>query len=134
MLVYSWSTPSISASVIALPGIDDSSTRRNALPSVCPKPRSNGSITTLAWRGDVGVTLTTRGRRNSATADCMKSTLPDYLEYNSTTRLSLMSGSMSPRSGSDFRTPENFFSSTSTQSGKPTWARICSACAIRACF
>ena len=28
-----------------------------------------------------------------------------------------MSGRMSPRSGSDFRTPENFFSSTSTQSG-----------------
>ena len=30
-----------------------------------------------------------------------------------------MSGRMSPRSGSDFRTPENFFSSTSTQSGNP---------------
>ncbi len=45
-----------------------------------------------------------------------------------------MSGRMSPRSGSDFRTPENFFSSTSTQSGNPVWVRICSACAMRACF
>ena len=71
MLVYSCSTPSISTSVIALPGIEDSSTRRSALPSVWPKPRSNGSMTILAWRGDVGVTFTTRGRRNSATADCM---------------------------------------------------------------
>ena len=34
MLVYSCSTPSISASTIAAPGIDDSSTRRSALPSV----------------------------------------------------------------------------------------------------
>jgi hypothetical protein len=47
MLVYSWSTPSISTSVTALPGMDDSSTRRSALPSVWPKPRSNGSIVIL---------------------------------------------------------------------------------------
>src|SRR6266446_1135611 len=70
MLVYSWSTPSISTSVIALPGIDDSSTRRSALPSVWPKPRSKGSMTTRAWRGATGCTLTTRGLRNSVTA-CM---------------------------------------------------------------
>src|SRR6188474_418728 len=71
MLVYSWSTPSISASVIALPGIEDRSTRRSALPSVWPKPRSNGSITTRAWRGELGVTFTTRGFRNSVTDDCI---------------------------------------------------------------
>ena len=36
MLVYSWSTPSISTSVTAQPGIEESSTRRSALPSVWP--------------------------------------------------------------------------------------------------
>src|SRR5688572_30611572 len=72
MLVYSWSTPSISTSVMAAPGIDDSSTRRRALPSVCPKPRSKGSITTRAWRGATGCTFTTRGFRNSFTEDCIE--------------------------------------------------------------
>ena len=57
MLVYSCSTPSISTSVIAAPGIDESSTRRSALPSVWPKPRSKGSMTTRAWRGATGVHL-----------------------------------------------------------------------------
>src|SRR5580700_6718342 len=71
MLVYSCSTPSISTSVMALPGIDDSSTRRSALPSVWPKPRSNGSITTRAWRGATGCTFTTRGLRNSLTEPCI---------------------------------------------------------------
>src|SRR5437764_8434355 len=71
MLVYSWSTPSISTSVMALPGIEDSSTRRSALPSVWPKPRSNGSITTRAWRGATGCTFTTRGLRNSLTEHCI---------------------------------------------------------------
>src|SRR5688572_28998080 len=74
--VYSCSTPSISTSVIAAPGMDDSSTRRSALPSVWPKPRSNGSMTTRAWRGAVGCTLTTRGLRNSLTEPCIHSTFP----------------------------------------------------------
>jgi len=52
-------------------GIDDSSTRRSALPSVWPKPRSNGSITTRAWRGATGCTFTTRGLRNSLTDPCI---------------------------------------------------------------
>ena len=43
---------------------------------------------------------------------------PDYFEYSSTTRFSLMSGSMSSRSGNDFSTPVIFFASTSTHSGK----------------
>src|SRR5262245_23602881 len=72
MEVYSWSTPSISASVIAQPVMDDSSTRRSALPNVWPKPRSNGSITTFACLDVVGVTLTTRGFRNSPTDACME--------------------------------------------------------------
>ena len=72
MEVYSCSTPSISTSVIAAPGMDDSSTRRSALPSVWPKPRSNGSMTTRAWRGAVGCTLTTRGLRNSLTEPCIR--------------------------------------------------------------
>ena len=38
----SWSTPSILTAVIAAPSIEDSSTRRNALPMVVPKPRSKG--------------------------------------------------------------------------------------------
>src|SRR5262252_4695642 len=71
MLVYSCSTPSNSTSVIALPGMDDSSTRRSALPRVWPKPRSNGSITTRAWRGAIGCTFTTRGRKNSLTEPCI---------------------------------------------------------------
>ena len=35
-------TPSILTAVIAAPSIDESSTRRSALPIVVPKPRSNG--------------------------------------------------------------------------------------------
>src|SRR6476469_185224 len=58
---YSCSTPVIFTSVGAYPGIDDSSTRRSALPSVCPYPRSNGSITTLAWNGDMLCTSIMRG-------------------------------------------------------------------------
>ena len=38
----SWSTPSILTAVTAAPSIDDSSTRRIALPTVVPNPRSNG--------------------------------------------------------------------------------------------
>src|SRR6187200_3137802 len=38
----SCSTPSILTAVIAAPSIDDSSTRRRALPIVVPNPRSKG--------------------------------------------------------------------------------------------
>src|SRR5450631_1756170 len=41
--------------------MDDSNTRRSALPSVWPYPRSNGSITTFAWKGDVLWTSMMRG-------------------------------------------------------------------------
>src|SRR6185369_10511369 len=41
--------------------MDDSSTRRNALPSVCPYPRSNGSMTTFAWNGELLWTSMMRG-------------------------------------------------------------------------
>src|SRR5476649_833199 len=84
MLVYSCSTPSISTSVMAAPGIDDSSTRRSALPSVWPKPRSNGSMTTRAWRGATGCTLTTRGFKNSETDACIR--LHPKLKMNSSIR------------------------------------------------
>ena len=70
--VYSCSTPSISISVMAAPGKEDSSTRRKALPNVCPNPRSNGSITMRAWRVDTGCTLTTRGFKNSLIDPCME--------------------------------------------------------------
>ena len=43
-------TPSIWIVVIAAPWSDDSSTRRRALPSVMPKPRSSGSTTIVASR------------------------------------------------------------------------------------
>jgi len=66
-------------------------------------------------------------------ADCIEATLRWLLEYNSTTRLSLMSGRISPRSGRAFRTPENFFSSTSTQSGTDLATDLEAAC-TRACF
>ncbi len=38
----SWSAPSILTAVMAPPGIDDSSARRRALPTVVPQPRSKG--------------------------------------------------------------------------------------------
>src|SRR5512143_3407567 len=41
--------------------MDDRRTRRSALPSVWPYPRSNGSITTFAWNGDVDWTSMMRG-------------------------------------------------------------------------
>ena len=46
----SCSTLSICTLVIAPPCSDDISTRRSALPSVSPKPRSSGSATTVATR------------------------------------------------------------------------------------
>src|SRR6201991_1331867 len=61
-VVYSCSTPSISTSTIALPGMDESSTRRSALPRVWPKPRSSGSTTTLARFAPSCSTLRPRGR------------------------------------------------------------------------
>src|SRR5262245_57711344 len=44
----SCSTPSICTVVMAAPCSEESSTRRSALPSVMPKPRSSGSATTVA--------------------------------------------------------------------------------------
>ena len=41
-------TPSILTYVTAVPGSEDSKSRRNALPSVMPKPRSSGSIVNFA--------------------------------------------------------------------------------------
>ena len=43
----SWAIPSMDTEVIAAPGSEDSSTRRNELPSVTPKPGSSGSISNL---------------------------------------------------------------------------------------
>ena len=43
----SCSTPSICTAVTAAPRSDDNSTRRSALPSVRPKPRSSGSATSV---------------------------------------------------------------------------------------
>ena len=49
-LENSCSTPSIWTDVMAAPCSDDRSTRRSALPSVRPKPRSRGSATAVAVR------------------------------------------------------------------------------------
>ncbi len=46
----SCTTPSICTDVIAAPCSDDNSTRRSALPSVKPKPRSSGSAISVARR------------------------------------------------------------------------------------
>ena len=46
----SCSTPSICTDCTAAPCSEDSSTRRSALPSVTPKPRSSGSATSVAER------------------------------------------------------------------------------------
>jgi hypothetical protein len=48
----SCSTPSIWIDVTAAPCSEESSTRRSALPSVRPKPRSSGSATMVATRLD----------------------------------------------------------------------------------
>src|SRR5579864_7973438 len=95
--VYSCSTPSISTSVMAVPGMDDSSTRRSALPRVWPKPRSNGSITTRAWRGATGCTLTTRGLRNSLTEPCIALTLPAQGPAQRKPRRTGLNGGARPR-------------------------------------
>src|SRR4051812_18966664 len=50
MLLNSCSTPSMRMAVTAAPCSEDSSTRRSALPSVMPKPRSSGSATMVAVR------------------------------------------------------------------------------------
>jgi len=51
IVVYSWSTLSISTSTTAQPDIEDSSTRRSALPSVCPESpiqRFDGDLGAIA--------------------------------------------------------------------------------------
>src|SRR4051812_35064873 len=58
MLLNSCSTPSIFSAVTAAPCSDDSSTRRSALPSVMPKPRSSGSATMVATRSGSDPTST----------------------------------------------------------------------------
>ncbi len=75
---YSCSTPVIRTSVGAYPGIDESSTRRSALPSVWPYPRSNGSITTLAWNGELDCTSMMRGFNR--TLLCMRNLYAGKLE------------------------------------------------------
>src|SRR6266542_11122 len=54
-----------------------------------------------------------------------------YLEYNSTTRLSLMSCPNSDRSGAPLNVPVIFLTSTSTHEGKPTFSASCSASWMR---
>ena len=46
----SCNTPSILIAVTAPPCKEDNNTRRKALPSVLPKPRSNGSMDTVALK------------------------------------------------------------------------------------
>src|SRR4051812_13484620 len=58
MLLNSCSTPSIFNAVTAAPCNEDSSTRRSALPSVMPKPRSSGSATMGATRSGSDPTST----------------------------------------------------------------------------
>src|SRR5258708_566605 len=63
----SCSTPSICTDCTAAPCNDDSRMRRNALPSVWPKPRSSGSATRVAKRFESlpGVTWSLFGRISS---------------------------------------------------------------------
>ena len=65
-------TPSICTVLIAAPCSDDSNTRRSALPSVMPKPRSNGSATTVASfsRSRPGVTSSLVGLIKSCQFFC----------------------------------------------------------------
>src|SRR3970040_680812 len=76
MVVYSWRTFSISASTTAQPGMDESNTRRNALPSVCPNPRSRGSMVIFAQNSLIGSTSTRRGFNNSLNATVMRHVPP----------------------------------------------------------
>src|SRR5699024_745254 len=53
---------------MAAPSMLESKIRRNAVPKVWPKPRSNGSNTTLAWVGLIALIAIERGVSNSFTA------------------------------------------------------------------
>src|SRR5262249_39659768 len=63
----SCSTPSICTDCTAAPCSEDNSTRRSALPSVWPKPRSSGSATSVAKRdaSEPGVPWSLLGRISS---------------------------------------------------------------------
>ena len=72
MVEYSCKTPAIVTSVGAAPFMEESKIRRNALPNVCPKPRSNGSIDTLARVAESVSTSIVRGFKNSDALLCIK--------------------------------------------------------------
>ena len=120
MVVYSCNTPSISTSVTAQPDMEDSNTRRRALPRVWPNPRFRGSMVIFASVLLIFSTSTRRGFNNSLNVDgiCVFP-FASYLEYSSTTNCSLISDESSPRSGIVLNTPTIFLASTSTHSGKP---------------
>ena len=75
MVLYSWTTPSISTSSIALPGIEESRIRRSALPKVWPNPRSSGSTTTFEWHLSISSTCITCGVKKSDKEICILTTL-----------------------------------------------------------
>jgi len=114
MLVYSWSTPR-SRPRDRRAGHRGQQHAAQRVAERVAEARSNGSMT----RGRDGGRrrhLTTRGRRNSPMADCMLVTrgllgvqLDDEALVDVRQDL--------PALGRAFRTPENFLSSTSTQSG-----------------
>src|ERR1700741_1843583 len=130
MVEYSCNTPLMLTSVGAKPPIDDKRMRRRALPSVCPYPRSNGSIVTFAWNCPRFCTSMMRGLRRVllcigyASTETSCSLLPlgrpaaylldlpgrenairYYLEYSSTTSDSLIVAGRSERCGADLNTP-----------------------------
>ena len=81
--------------------------RRKALPRVWPKPRSKGSRITFAEVPLTASTLIACGVRNSFAVRVIYCYLKDYLEYNSTIKLSLISAGRSERSGAALNVPSN---------------------------
>jgi hypothetical protein len=66
------------------PGIEDSMTRRSALPSVWPKPRSSGSMVILRATWPPTLHVDTRGFRNSVAVPASQMLLLElgiYFEY-----------------------------------------------------
>src|SRR3990172_11434752 len=61
----------MTTSVMALPDMDESRTRRKALPRVWPKPRLSGSMVTLELVSEIFSTSTRRGFNNSLNVDGM---------------------------------------------------------------
>ena len=89
IVVNSWSEPASLICVTALPSRLESSTRRRLLPTVVPKPRSNGSAVNLPYVEVrvLGSAVTAPGSSRPRQRICMRHSLKNHLEQSSMMRL-----------------------------------------------